>query len=103
MPSPNLRLIKTVASNSQSESSTALAPSRKRSLASSVMKSRPAATNPCPGIDSVAQIVSRPTRILAERRMPIPIRFIATIVIVIFIANVDTLSTLMIGKTDSTT
>ena len=38
----------------------------------------------------------------AESRIPIPTRFIATIIIVILSANVDTLSTLMIGNTDST-
>ena len=38
----------------------------------------------------------------AESRIAIPTRFITTIIIVILRAKVDTLSTLMIGNTDST-
>ena len=38
----------------------------------------------------------------ADRRMPIPTRFITTISGVILRANVGTLSTVMIGNTDST-
>ena len=38
----------------------------------------------------------------ADSRIPIPTRFIATTIIVILRANVDTLSTLMIGNTEST-
>src|SRR5215813_12069840 len=39
----------------------------------------------------------------AVTRMAAPTRFVATIISVILSANVDTLSTLMIGNTDSTT
>src|SRR5262249_31727825 len=50
-----------------------------------------------------ARATRAPERRAAARRIPMPITFIAMIVIVIFVANVATLSTLMIGKTESAT
>ena len=63
----------------------------------SFMRTRSGANYPAK-LDTVYAAARRP----AESRMPIPTRFIATTIKVILRANVDTLSTLMIGNTEST-